>query len=174
MKEKKYTIFIVDRDLNHANQLKNHLVKHSHYTFYLFSTPEECKENINLDPALIFLDYELDPSKKQSSEVLKEIKKIAPTAEVVLFTGTESIEVIKDSMNYGAYDYYIKDNHAHLKAEYLIVQILHKHQLKEKITKQKDLIKLLFFIIVALVGMAVTMYFLGFINDGYIGGNMFD
>lgn len=174
MKEKKYTIFIVDTDLNHANQIRNHLANHTNYTFFLFSTPEECKENIHLHPALIFLDYELDPSKKQSSEVLKDLKKIAPASEIVLFTGSESIEVIKDSMHHGAYDYYIKDYHAHLKAEYLIVQILHKHQLKEKIAQQKDLIKLLFFIIAALACMSLTMYFLGFINDAYIGGSMFD
>lgn len=174
MKEKKYTIFIVDPDLNHSNQIKKHLEKHSNYTFFLFATPEECKENIHLHPALIFLDYELDPSKKQSSEVLKELKQIAPAAEIVLFTGAESIEVIKDTMHYGAYNYYIKDNHSHLKAEYLIVQILHHHQLKEKIAQQKDVIKLLLFIVTALICMAIAMYFTGFINDAYIGGSMFD
>ncbi len=129
---------------------------------------------MHLDPALIFLDYELDPAKKQSSEVLTELKKMAPSAEIVLFTGTESIEVIKDTMHYGAYDYYIKDYHAHLKAEHLIVQILHKHQLTEKIAQQKDLVKLLLFIITALICMAIAMYFTGFINDAYIGGSMFD
>ncbi|WP_018343919.1 response regulator [Cytophaga aurantiaca] len=174
MKEKKYTIFIIDKDLEHGNQIKNHLAKHSHYTFLLFSTPEECIEYMQLEPALIFLDYELQPSGKQSSEVLKDLKKIAPSAEVVLFTGKESIEVIEDSMHNGAYDYYIKDNHAHLKAEYLIIQILHKHQLKEKIAQQKDVIKLLLFFIAALICMAIAMYFTGFINDSYIGGSMFD
>ena len=173
MKEKKYTIFIVDTDLNHANQIKEHLANHSQYTFYLFSTLEECKKNILLNPALIFLDYELTPS-KQSSGALKELKSIAPWAEIVLFTGAQSVEIIKDTISYGVYDYYIKDNLAHLKAENLIIQILHKHQLKEKIAQQKDIIKLLFFIIVALICTAIIMYFTGFINDTYIGGSMFN
>jgi DNA-binding NtrC family response regulator len=126
-----------------------------------------------LNPALIFLDYELDPSKRQSSEILKHLKTIAPNTEVVLFTGTESIEVIHDGMHHGAYDYYIKDHHAHLKAEYLLVQILHKHQLKEEIQQQKKTIKLLFFIIAAIIITAGIMHYTGFIKDKYIGGHMF-
>ena len=173
MKEKKYTIFIVDTDLNHANQIKEHLANHSQYTFFLFSTLEECKKNILLNPALIFLDYELTPS-KQSSGALKELKSIAPWAEIVLFTGIKSVEIIKDTMHYGVYDYYVKDNLAHLKAENLIIQILHKHQLKEKIAQQKNIIKLLLFIVTALICTAIIMYFTGFINDSYIGGSMFD
>jgi len=173
MQGKKYTIFIVDTDLNHANQIKDHLANHHHYHFFLFATPEECEAKLHLNPALIFLDYELNPDKRQSSEILKFLKTISPNTEIVLFTGTESIEVIKDSMHHGAYDYYIKDHHAHLKAEYLIVQILHKHQLKEEIQKQKKTIKFLFTVIAILTITASIMYFTGFIKDKYIGGHMF-
>jgi DNA-binding NtrC family response regulator len=173
MQENNYIIFIIDSDLNHANEIQNHLKNHNHYTFYLFKSPDECKLHMHLNPALIFLDHELTPFKNNYAEVLKELKLLAPKAEVVLFTGVESIEIIKDSMHYGAYDYYVKDHHALLKAEYLIVQILHKHQLKQEIEKQKKSIKLLLLIITALICMVIIMYFTGFINDAYIGGDMF-
>ena len=173
MQENSYIIFIIDNDLNHANQIQEHLSNHSHYNFYLFKSPDDCKQHMHLKPALIFLDYELPPYKNNYAVVLEELKLLAPKAEVVLFTGVESVEIIKDSMHYGAYDFYIKGHHAHVKAEYLIIQILHKHQLKEEIQKQKKSIKLLLLIITALICTALIMYFSGFINDKYIGGNMF-
>jgi two-component system OmpR family response regulator len=174
--EANYDIFIVDKDLKHGQTIKEHLSSHTHYTFHLFTNSKECLEKMSLKPALIFLDYELDENPKaikEGVELLKVLKQTAPKAEVVLFSGHEKIEVAQDTMAHGAYDFIVKSEISHLRAENIILKVLHRHQLQDENKKYKKLFIAAAASLAVLVIGAIVLYSLGIIVHDNVGGAMF-
>jgi DNA-binding NtrC family response regulator len=174
--EANYDIFIVDKDLKHGQTIKDHLSSHPHYTFHLFSSSQDCLEKLSIQPALIFLDYELDenPSKiKEGVELLKVLKQKLPKSEVVLFSGHEKIEVAKDTLEHGAYDFIVKSEISHLRAENIILKVLHRHQLQDEKKRYKNLFIATAVSIAVLVIGAIVLYSLGIIVHDNVGGSMF-
>jgi two-component system OmpR family response regulator len=174
--ETDYIIFIVDKDLKHGQTIKDHLSKHSHYTFHLFTNSADCLEKMNLKPALIFLDYELDENPnhiKEGVSFLKVLKEKDPKAEVVLFSGHEKIEVALDTMAHGAYDFIVKSEVSHLRAENIILNVLHRHQLQEDNKRYKKLFIAAAVCLAVLTITTIVLYALGIIVTDNVGGSMF-
>lgn len=131
----KYTvIFIVDDDPMQLDMLKDHLSAMSNFNIYTFSTGEECLAQIDKSPEIVFLDYNLDNKKSGAMdglEVLREIKSKCPTAEVVMLSGQDKIEVAVDTMKYGAFDYIVKGESAFYRAEKAVFNLYKLAKLKK-------------------------------------------
>jgi two-component system OmpR family response regulator len=174
--EANYDIFIVDKDLKHGQTIKDHLSNHTHYTFHLFTNTKDCLEKMELKPALIFLDYELDENPtdlKEGIEFLKILKQKDPKADVVLFSGHEKIEVAQDALTHGAYDFIVKSEVSHLRAENIILKVLHRHQLQDEKKRYKTLFIAAVISISVLIIGAIALYSLGIIVTDNVGGPMF-
>lgn len=169
-----YNVFIVDSDLNHANSIKNHMHSFKNCHFFMFTNAEDCLAQMDKKPALVFLDYELQPLNKdyKSSDILKKIKQANASTEVVLFTGSETVEVIQDTLKLGAFDYYIKDHLSHIKAELLIERLLDIHETRDEHKKYKKYAKTLIGGLIVFSIIIIILYMIHIITDN-VGGNMF-
>jgi len=129
LSDKNIIIFIVEDDPLHLQMLHDHLTKMSDFAIKDFGTGEECIAYLKQKketPDIIFLDYFLDNVDKQAMdglEALVEIKKIAPTTDVVMLSRQDKIQVAVDVMKYGAFDYIVKGESAFYRAEKTVYNI---------------------------------------------------
>ncbi|MCU0415613.1 MAG: response regulator [Cytophagaceae bacterium] len=174
MEHNVYDVFIVDRDIAHAASIRDHMHTHKQCRFHLYSNAEDCLNQMHVKPALVFLDYELQPNDTsyQSTEILKKIKASSPGTEVVLFTGFETVEVIKDTLHHGAYDYFVKDHLSHVKAELLIERLLDVYESRDEFHKFKKYTRILIGGLLIFSIAIVVLYIIGWITDN-VGGWMF-
>ena len=126
MSELRKKIFIVDDDPVIAEMLKDHLSKMTNYEISLYGTGEECLQQLNHKPGIIFLDFYLNSVEKDAMdglEILQEIKKTDPDIDVVMLSGQDKIEVAVKTMQYGAFDYIVKGESAFYRAEKVVYNI---------------------------------------------------
>ena len=163
------TIFIVDDDATQAMMLQDHLSKYSSITVHVFGSGEDCLKNLSLKPQIIFLDYNFDLAGKNAMdgmEILKEIRKIDPEIEVVMFSGQDKIEVAVNTMKYGAFDYIVKNESAFHRSENVIFNIIKRLKLLQEARLYKRLTMLLGIALLALIIIVIVLY-----NQGYITSN---
>ena len=135
-------IFIVDDDPVLAEMLKDHLSKMTSYEVKIFETGEECLKNLGEKPGIVFLDFYLNSVNKEAMdglEVLQEIKKVDPEADVVILSGQDKIEVAVKTMQYGAFDYIVKGESAFYRAEKVVFNIYRYKKLQGNASKYKNL-----------------------------------
>ncbi|MCH7402276.1 response regulator [Belliella kenyensis] len=73
-----------------------------------FESGEACIENIHLNPALIFLDYQM--GKSNGLDVLQQVKAYYPEIEVVFCTALEDLQVAISAIEFGSAEYLLKAN----------------------------------------------------------------
>jgi two-component system OmpR family response regulator len=135
-------IFIVDDDPVLAEMLKDHLVKMTNYDIVIFESGEECLKNISQKPGIVFLDFYLNSVNRDAMdglEVLQEIKKVDPDADVVILSGQDKIEVAVKTMQYGAFDYIVKGESAFYRAEKVVFNIYRYKKLQDNAARYKNL-----------------------------------
>src|SRR5438552_2642691 len=121
------TIFVVDDDAMQSMMLKDYLGKYSYLNIHVFNSGEECLKNMNLNPQIIFLDYNFDkagPMAMNGIDILKEIKSVKPDVEVVMLSGQDKIEVAVETLKYGAFDYVVKSETAFHRSEHIVFNIM--------------------------------------------------
>ena len=103
-----FKIFIVDDDAFCVNMHEQYLLNLNYNTISCFSNGNDCLNNLNQNPDVIFLDYNMDGI--TGLEVLKKIKRYNPSIYVIMVSGQKNIKIAVDALEYGAFDYIIKDN----------------------------------------------------------------
>lgn len=110
----------------HGQYLLN--LNYSNITY--FSNGNDCLNNLNQNPDIIFLDHNMDGI--TGLEVLKKIKRHNPSIYVIMVSGQQNINIAVDALEYGAYGYIIKDNLVRDKMTLIINKIsLVKEELKK-------------------------------------------
>jgi DNA-binding NtrC family response regulator len=116
------------------------------YEIHSFGTGEECLAAIKVRiPTIVFLDYYLNSQVKDAmdgTEILQEIKKLAPAIEVVMISGQDKIEVAVNSMKHGAFDYIVKGEGAFVRAEKTVFNIYRFHKLTGTASRYRTLMVL--------------------------------
>lgn len=162
------TIFIVDDDPTQAMMLQDYLSKYSTFTVHIFNSGEECLKNLNLNPQIIFLDYNFDKAGKDAMngiDVLKEIKAQHPSSEVVMFSGQDRIEVAVNTIKYGAFDYIVKSESAFHRSENVIFNIIKRLKLQNQASLYKKLTIAFGIALVAALIVIIYLYRAGLISD---------
>ena len=168
-------IFVVDDDVLQREMLKDHLSKNKNYTVQSFASGEECIQHLAENPAVVFLDYNLNSTNNKAKDgisVLKEIKRINSKVEVVMFSGQEKIEIAVNSMTHGAFDYIVKSESAFLRSDNVIKNILKRHTLLKENRLYKMLTTALIVIVAVMIVAAAAAYALGYISDAQVGGDI--
>lgn len=104
-------------------------------TVFLFESGEKAMEKIELDPFLVFLDYDLAGTTNEAMNginVLKRMKKNNPEVEVVMLSGVDDINIITTCMKYGAFDFIFKNEKAMSDVRHKITAILRKLRMAEE------------------------------------------
>ena len=114
MKTNRKTIFIVEDQEMYANIIKVS-IENKNTEVHIYSTGEECVANLNMDPDVIIMDYQLDDgsnTRMNGIDTLARIKQHAPNTEVVMLSGHDDVKVVTQSIKAGAYDYVVKNENA--------------------------------------------------------------
>ncbi len=163
------TIFIVDDDPMQASMLQDYLSKYSTFEFHVFNNGEECLNNLEKDPQVIFLDYNFDMVGKNAMDgldILREIKNKKPDTEVVMLSGQDRIEVAVNTMKYGAFDYIVKSESAFHRAENVIFNIIKRLKLQSQASLYKKLTITFGVSLIIMIIVVIVLY-----NSGVISKN---
>jgi DNA-binding NtrC family response regulator len=120
--EPQFKFFIVDDDVFCANVYEQFLKNLGYYDITYYSNGNDCIDNLDKRPDIIFLDHNMNGLK--GFEVLKKIKRYNPNIYVVMISGQENIETAVDALKYGAFDYLIKDSTVSTKITNIIDKII--------------------------------------------------
>lgn len=102
-------IFIVEDDVLYQEMLKNELHQNQYDNIEVYTGGTECIGNLHKVPDIVMLDYNLNEN-MNGIQVLKKIKKSNSHTQVIMFSAQERLEVVINSIKYGAYDYIIKND----------------------------------------------------------------
>ena len=158
-------MFVIDDDPVQTEMIKDYLNERYVFTLKTYSDGEAALSDLVIfHPEMIVLDYHLNsntPSAKNGIEVLKEIKKLSPATKVIMFTGEDNINVARESMRNGAYDYIIKGETAFNKIENTVNRLGEMHRLEAVTIAQKRTILFLSVGIGVIVVLAILYALLG-------------
>jgi DNA-binding NtrC family response regulator len=129
--QKNIQIFIVDDDPFWSGVLKLILTRLEYSNISLYSNGTDCINDLNLNPKLIFLDYQLGDM--DGIEVLQKIKKYNSEIGVVFCTAHEDLNVAIDAMKSGSFDFIIKTDVSDKKIECLIKNMADKQIFYDKV-----------------------------------------
>ncbi len=125
-----FNFFIVDDDVFCAKMQEQYLLNLNYSNITCFSNGNDCLNNLNQNPDIIFLDHNMDGI--TGLEVLKKIKRYNPSIYVIMVSGQQNIYISVAAIEYDAYDYIIKDNFMYDKMTRIINKIsLVKDELKK-------------------------------------------
>ena len=106
MKNKPFTIFILEDDNWYNNLLTYTVSLNPEYVVKSFKTAKEFYQHLSLNPDVITLDYRLPDS--TGIDVLKKVKEFNDQIEIVIISEQENIETAVELLKEGAYDYLVK------------------------------------------------------------------
>ena len=101
-------IFVVDDDPSWLEVLNKMLGKIGYDNIRSFTTGIECLQNLQQNPKVIFLDYQMDGM--NGLQILWEIKKYNPFINVIFCTAHNNLELAVNAMKYGSAEFILKEN----------------------------------------------------------------
>jgi two-component system OmpR family response regulator len=119
-------IFVVDDDQLMTTALEDYLTRKVPHKVSAYHTGEECLEHLSEKPDIIILDYYLDSVSKYAAngmEILQTIKKHAPATAVIMLSSQERYGVAMQTLQKGAEQYVIKDEHAFEKIAEMVEEL---------------------------------------------------
>lgn len=123
----KIKLFLVDDDKLYLNILKIQFLETNNFEVHTFELGESCIENLNLNPEIIILDYNLDGINKNAINginTLDKIKEKNPETIVIMLSSQDKIEVAINCMHHQATDYVVKSETCFLRLVKIIETVL--------------------------------------------------
>lgn len=110
MKDRPLNLIIIDDDLGISQDLKRFLYERfkRDLNITLFNSGKEALKCMGNDTDIVILDYNL--RHENGNEILRKIKRINSSVEIIILTTNEDVSVAIDSFRKGARDYVIKGN----------------------------------------------------------------
>jgi two-component system OmpR family response regulator len=139
--ENEIKIFLVDDDAVFLKSLELEFIQKENFLVKTFSSGEKCIANLNENPHVIILDYQLDGVNKGAMngiDTLDKIKKFNPNIPVVMLSGQDKIEVAVNCMHHLAFDYVVKSETAFLRLHKIIPHIFHLQKIEKQLNWYMD------------------------------------
>ncbi|MES2804601.1 MAG: response regulator [Bacteroidota bacterium] len=130
----KIKIFLVDDDALFLKSLEIEFLENADFIVETYSTGELCIANINNNPDVVILDYQLDgivANAMNGIETLDKIKAFNPEIPVIMLSSQDKIEVAINCMHHKAVDYVVKSETAFVRLQKIITSVF-KYQKMEK------------------------------------------
>ena len=108
MENKSFVIYIVEDNEWYNKLLIHNLSLNPDFEVHSFFNGKELLKALSKKPDVITLDYRLPDM--DGDALLKKIKQVDPSIEVVVISEQEDIETAVDLLKAGAYDYLVKSN----------------------------------------------------------------
>ncbi|HKI88684.1 MAG TPA: response regulator [Draconibacterium sp.] len=156
--KKNYLIYVVEDNRLYNKLIRDYLEKNNYLNVKSFYSSDECIQSLKggIYPDIVLQDYYMD--KMNGIDILRKVKKLHPGSEFIFLTGNESIDVVVNSIKYGAFDYIIKNEFALDKVGDKIEKIIRIKEL-EKNSKQIRKYKIAFAIVLFLIVIASILVY---------------
>ena len=128
-------IFITEDDLMYRKMLTYILKSDEEIDLHIFETGQACLDHLDLEPDLIILDYTLPDW--TGEEMLLNIRTIHNEQRVIILSGLNDPELIKNLFELGAYDYMVKDKLTKVRLQNAIKHIKTLLRLKLSVLEHK-------------------------------------
>jgi two-component system response regulator AtoC len=126
-----YKVFIVEDDEFLGNILKRTLEKINDAEVHLFKTPQECLNNLHLNPDVVSIDYYLPGM--TGMEMMEKIRNYNNTINCIIVSGQEKVDIVLELYKKGAVDYIMKDDSAVANLENSVKKIFDNLRLKKQV-----------------------------------------
>ncbi len=129
-------VFIVEDDPIYLRLVKYVFELNPDYNIKIFTTGQECIDNLHLKPSIISLDFNLPDMK--GDLVLEQIKNYNKDIGVIILSGQKDIEVAVQLMKNGAYDYIVKNEETKDRLHLTVQRLSNNISLKQEVEELKD------------------------------------
>ena len=154
-------IFLVDDEPIQNEMLKDYLSDRFSYKIKTYESGEAALKELNsLNPAIMVLDFHLNshlPDAQNGVDVLKQVKSMNPSTQVIMLSGQDKLEVAVDSMKHGAYDYVIKGETAFSRMQNIFNNINELSGLRHANRSYKNVIAFLCISLAAIIALSVYL-----------------
>ena len=153
-------IFLVDDEPIQNEMLKDFISERFKYQIKTYESGDTAIKDLHLNPEIMVLDYHLNahlPDAQNGVEVLKRVKELHPSVQVIMLSGQDKLEVAVDSMKYGAYDYVIKGETAFSRMANILNNINELNGLRHANTNYKKINLVLWIIMLGIVGLSIYL-----------------
>jgi DNA-binding NtrC family response regulator len=106
---KDLNVFVVDDNPICLRTYQQYLSRLGCQRMRLFENGQDCITEMSEQPDLVIVDYSMEGM--DGLDVLKRVRRIAPTTFLVMISGQNDLQVAVNAMKYGAFDYIIKGQH---------------------------------------------------------------
>lgn len=127
MIQQKLKVFLVDDDALFLKSLEIEFLEQADFIIETYATGELCMANLNKNPDVIILDYNLDGLDSNAMNgitTLNKIKEFNKDISVVMLSSQDKIEVAVSCMHNKAFDYVVKSETAFMRLQKIIPSIL--------------------------------------------------
>ena len=130
------TVFIVEDDPIYLRLVKYVFELNPDFNIEIFTTGQECLDNLHLKPSIISLDFNLPDMK--GDQVLQKIKNYNKDIGVIILSGQKDIEVAVQLLQNGAYDYIVKNEETKDRLHHTVQRLSNNISLKQEVEDLKD------------------------------------
>lgn len=153
----KFLVFIIDDDATMQSRLKEFITnRYPDASIDVFDAGEKALMNLHAKPDVVLLDYHLDKRADgtlNGTEILKRIKQLLHSVPVIFLSDEDNPKIITDIINYGAFDYIVKNQDALHRLEIMINNATGHLSLKKEMATRKlfNYILLALFLVILIV-----------------------
>ncbi len=130
------TVFIVEDDPVYMRLVKYVFELNPDFNIHVFTSGQECIDNLHLKPSIISLDFSLPDLK--GDEVLEKIKNYNKDIGVIILSGQQNIAVAVQLLRNGAYDYIVKNEETKDRLIHAVQRLSSNISLKKEVEELKD------------------------------------
>ncbi|MDW3646311.1 MAG: response regulator [Bacteroidia bacterium] len=118
-------IFIIEDDPFYSALLHSFLKLKGYRDIHVFSKGTEALQQLEEQPDLILIDFDLGDSAYPGKRVLQEIRRINEQIPVIFISGQKSIHEAIQTLKFGAMDYIQKSDHTLERLDRKINELFH-------------------------------------------------
>ncbi len=131
-------IFVVEDDQFIGNLIKKALEKMDNVDVTHFLTPDECLQQLHLNPDIVSIDYLLPGM--NGLELMAKIKNYNADIHCIMVSGQDKLDVVIETYRQGAVDYIIKNDNAIVNLENSVRNLVKTVGLRQENESLKDLV----------------------------------
>jgi two-component system, OmpR family, response regulator len=133
----KIKLFLVDDDAVFLKSLQIDFLEKADFDIETYATGELCVANLDQNPDIVILDYQLDgivTGAMNGLETLDKIKENNFYTPVIMLSSQDKIDVAISCMHHNAFDYVVKSETAFIRLQKIITTIFEQQKIQKQLS----------------------------------------
>ncbi|MEM1318610.1 MAG: sigma-54 dependent transcriptional regulator [Bacteroidota bacterium] len=163
-------IFVVEDDPMYQRMVKYVFELDPDNEVYVFSSGEECIQQLHLNPLIISLDYSLPDI--SGEEVLEKVKAYNKDIAVVILSSQQNVSTAVKLLRSGAYDYITKDSETKERLQNTVIHIKRQQTLLEEVSLLRKELQVSYAFDKTIIGKSPAMQRVFSLMEKAVGSNI--